>query len=78
MENTHTKQTVDSYEAIALTGDGNDLTGSARIQIVVLNDFVVTVKTFGVPRSEFADLKGEVVERLKDAGYNIDHLNIQL
>lgn len=78
MENTHAHQTVESYELLALTTDGNDLTGSAKVEITVLNEFAVTIKTFGVPHSQFCDLHYDVLYRLAEAGYNTDRLSFNL
>jgi hypothetical protein len=76
-ENTHLSQTVESFEAIGFLTDGQDLTGTAKIKITVLNDWSVSVKTFGV-KHELADLRNDVVTKLEEAGFNVDRLSLEL
>lgn len=74
-ENIYQKQTVDSYTGEAFL---KDMEGVARFQVIVINNYLVEVETFGVSHSRFDDLRTDVRERLKDAGFNLRRLNIEI
>jgi hypothetical protein len=70
-----TQQTIDTFEGFAFL---KNTEGVGRFNVTVINDYTVEVNTFGVKHSEFNDLETDVRERLKDAGYNVQRMNIEL
>lgn len=79
-QDTHFKQEVDTLELLAFLDENQELTGLAKVEIRVLNGWKLeALNTFGRPHSDFACLRDCVIERLKQAGYdmrNFDYGNL--